>query len=51
MRFTWRRVASEADAAWLFPDWFDGGNQIHGAVLCEVAAEMLGEDPGEEPWN
>jgi hypothetical protein len=49
--FSWRSVAAAADDAWGLPDWLEGGNQIHGAVLCEVAAELLGEDPGEEPWN
>ena len=45
---TWRGVAGECSTAWA-TDWDE--NQIVGMFLCEVAAELLGEDPETEPWN
>ncbi|MFG3101635.1 hypothetical protein ACGFZL_14100 [Streptomyces sp. NPDC048182] len=45
---SWRAVAQAASAAW-GPAW--GSNQLHGRALCTAAAQLLGEDPDEEPWN
>jgi len=47
---TWRAVAERAHARW-DGAWSPPSNQLAGAALCTVAAEMLGEDPSEEPWN
>ena len=43
---SWRRVAALYASVW-------GGatDQERGAFLCETAANMLGEAPGEDPWN
>ena len=45
---TWRWVAGQASAAW-GTDW--GTNQLAGMCLCRAAADMLGEDANEAPWN
>jgi len=29
----------------------DSGLQTDGGQLCQWAAQALGEEPGEEPWN
>jgi hypothetical protein len=47
---SWRRIAELAQCYW--PEWrISRGTQKDGARICEQAAEMLGEDPGDEPWN
>ena len=45
---TWRSIASLADAEW---GTQFGTNQLFGRDLCRVSAEVLGEDPDDEPWN
>ena len=47
---TWRMVAKLAAEKW--PDrGYCSGNQIEGMELCQKAAQILGEDPWQEPWN
>lgn len=46
--FTWRSIAQEINDK-LRGDW--GSNQFMGIALCEAAADFLGEDANEEPWN
>jgi hypothetical protein len=48
---SWRWVASKAYYVWDEPEWLVEGNQLYGIALCEVAAELLGEDAYQEPWN
>lgn len=46
---SWRKVAElAAEAGW---DWVASGHQLYGEALCFQSAQMLGEDPHEEPWN
>jgi hypothetical protein len=45
---SWRAVAEAASDLW-GSDY--GSNQIYGMDLCAVAADMLGEDSGKDPWN
>lgn len=47
---TWRWVAEQAHAAW-GGDWSPPSNQLAGQALCLAAADLLGEDGNEEPWN
>jgi hypothetical protein len=47
MGCTWGRVAELFGKATGDSDT----TQMHGAALCRWAANMLGEDPTEEPWN
>lgn len=49
-RCSWRAVAASCAEEW-DADWFPPNNQIVGMALCERAAEVLGEDPGQLPWN
>ena len=46
--YSWRAVARFCSKVWRAP-W--GGNQLAGMVICKKAAEMLGEDYMEIPWN
>ncbi|MET7437042.1 MULTISPECIES: hypothetical protein [unclassified Streptomyces] len=46
--YSWRAVAQAASELW---GSGHGGNQLHGRHLCAAAAEVLGEDPHQEPWN
>jgi hypothetical protein len=53
---TWRGVAEEAWSAWgkdLGDETWDciPSNQIVGMFLCELSAELLGEDQNAKPWN
>lgn len=55
---TWRSVAEEwsdtvtpqnmSDKA-IFKSW--SGHQMFGQEICEIAAEVLGEDANADPWN
>lgn len=40
---TWGRVGE-------LYEWVTG-DKTNGALLCEIAADTLGENPGEDPWN
>ena len=45
---SWRKIAELAFSeriTYAFP------NQQIGIRLCEIAADILGENPAEEPWN
>ena len=47
---SWRAVAEVChNLGW--GKWSPPSNQIMGMALCERAAQLLGEDYGEEPWN
>ncbi|MFX1537495.1 MAG: hypothetical protein ACFFDI_25080 [Promethearchaeota archaeon] len=46
--FSWRSIARYISDILEAP-W--GSNQLAGMVLCEKAAELLGEDFMEPPWN
>ena len=48
LRYTYRAIAT-ASADIADGDW--QGNQLAGMAMCERAAEKLGEDSNEEPWN
>ncbi len=41
---TWGRVDELAEKVW-------GFRMSPPGYLCEAAARVLGEDPGEDPWN
>jgi hypothetical protein len=46
---TWRWVAER-----IHENLYQGiphGHQIAGEHLCRQAANLLGEDPNQEPWN
>lgn len=45
---SWRAVARFCSLLWCAP-W--GGNQIAGMVICEKAAQLLGENFLQPPWN
>lgn len=45
---SWRAVAQAATDLW---GSAYGSNQLYGEDLCQVAAQVLGEDPYREPWN
>ncbi len=55
---TWRSVSRHCHdlyrAGWSLPSW-DGSlgaeHQMVGSCICNVAAQRLGEDPNDEPWN
>lgn len=46
--FSWRATARSCSKLWGAP-W--GGNQLAGMVICQKAAESLGEDFMQPPWN
>jgi len=49
-RCSWRAVAEVChNLGW--GKWSPPSNQILGMALCWRAAQLLGEDCGEEPWN
>lgn len=53
-RGSWRYVASRAYEAWGGKSdlrWRPHYSQLAGIVLCERAAELLGEDKSAPPWN
>lgn len=45
---SWRGTAGMATAQWT--DQKDT-NQLLGRDLCRAAAQLLGEDPNDEPWG
>ncbi|GAA1407276.1 hypothetical protein GCM10009639_55880 [Kitasatospora putterlickiae] len=45
---TWRSVTQAASDLW---GSGSGGGQIYGRDLCAAAANVLGGDPDQEPWN
>jgi len=47
---TWRHVGEEVQTRWLAEVGL-GDTQSLGATACHVAAELLGEDPDQDPWN
>lgn len=49
-KHSWRAVALECHQQWE-GSWGPPSNQIMGIELCAAAAEMLGEDRNELPWN
>ena len=49
---TWRAVAAHSFEDWADDaNWSPESNQLAGMALCKSAAEMLGENGEEEPWN
>ncbi len=46
--YSWRAIARHCSRAWKAP-W--GGNQLAGIVICDKAANALGEDFLQPPWN
>jgi outer membrane protein assembly factor BamD (BamD/ComL family) len=46
--FSWRAVAQAASELW---GSAYGSNQLYGEDLCAAAAQVLGENPFQEPWN
>ena len=48
--FTWRAIAATAYCEF-DGDWHPDSNQLWGMELCTAAAELLGENPNEDPWN
>lgn len=55
-QLSWRSVAAEcyiepAFIVWDRRGWAPANNQLMGMALCERAAEILGENAGEPPWN
>ncbi len=46
--YSWRAIARFYSVIW-WGLW--GGNQLAGMIICEKAAQMLGEDFMKEPWN
>ena len=46
--YSWRAIARRCSDMWQAP-W--GGNQIAGMVICDKAAEILGEKFMDPPWN
>ncbi|MEU6070134.1 MULTISPECIES: hypothetical protein [Streptomyces] len=46
--FSWRAVAQAASELWGSEY---GSNQIYGEDLCAAAAQVLGENPYQKPWN
>jgi hypothetical protein len=45
---SWRAVAEAASDQW---GSGCGSNQLYGEDLCTVAAQVLGEDARQTPWN
>lgn len=55
-QLSWRSVAAEcyidpAFMVWDKRNWAPANNQLMGMALCERAAEILGENAGQPPWN
>lgn len=54
-RLTWRSIARLCTDAWAFGvnahPWTPLNNQLGGMAICQVAAERLGEDFRQPPWN
>ncbi len=48
--YSWRSVAAAAHREF-GGDWQPDSNQLWGQELCRAAANILGEDPEEAPWN
>ena len=48
LNYSWRAIARFYSVIW---GGLWGGNQLAGMVICQKAAEMLGEDFMKEPWN
>ena len=46
---SWRKVAELAAKVW--PKEYEDYGQMLGQELCIEAADNIGEDPSEEPWN
>lgn len=46
--YSWRAVARRCALLWKAP-W--GGNQFAGMVICSKAAQILGENFMDPPWN
>ncbi|MDP2730592.1 MAG: hypothetical protein Q8O55_08910 [Dehalococcoidales bacterium] len=46
--YSWRAIARFYSVLW---GGLWGSNQITGMVICEKAANLLGEDFMQEPWN
>ena len=46
--YSWRAIARFCSDMWRGP-W--GSNQLAGIVICKKAAELLGENFMEAPWN
>ena len=49
-KHSWRALALQCHGRW-GGRWAPASNQIMGIELCVVAAEILGEDCHELPWN
>jgi hypothetical protein len=50
--YSWRAVAAATHEAWgSDATWTPFSNQLAGMALCKIAAERLGENAGEAPWN
>ncbi len=47
---SWGRVGELYLSVWGSGDGCNSFSE-YGARLCEEAAKLLGEKPGEEPWN
>lgn len=47
--YTWGRIGQTWASAHEGQGWV--GGQVLGRALCHRAAELLGEDACEEPWN
>ena len=48
---SWRIVAGATYLEWgIDADWMPQNNQLAGMALCEIAANLLGEDHTKEPW-
>jgi hypothetical protein len=45
---SWREIAVRVTDYLNLPR---SDNQLAGRALCSRAAQLLGEDPSEEPWN
>lgn len=50
LRYSWRALAAECHRRW-DGAWDPPSNQLMGMALCERAAQILGEDAHELPWN
>lgn len=46
---TWWQIASVGHHRW--PKQVPNDHEATGRDLCTEAALLLGEDPGEDPWN
>ncbi|MBO0887475.1 hypothetical protein J2P12_00080 [Candidatus Bathyarchaeota archaeon] len=48
---SWRELAEVTYREWgTDADWYPINNQLAGVALCEVAAQLLGEDVHKYPW-